>query len=182
MPSKKQRSKMNAKCKKQRSKMNAKKKKDPMDEWVISFLNQNPPQDPIRKKIFKMICDYDWIYTGEVGSEIMAEEYPLFEGIHANIEKIWGMLNDPNGQEDCGFHITYIYPNMTAEVQYIFIIPECRRKGIATAYLESLKEDYSKIIVNTAETPMKECIKKLGYEFDRICDNGREESWEFNNS
>jgi GNAT superfamily N-acetyltransferase len=192
MPSKKQRAKMNAKCKGAGEKKNApphreskkKEKKDPMRDMMIRLAHTTPQvqNDPILQKIAKMVCDYNWIYRGEVCSEVLMSPFPTHsEGDGGFIEKKFKMINEP--QEDCGFHITYIYPRRRiAEVMYIFIIPECRRKGIATAYLESLKEDYSKVIVNTAETPMKECVKKLGFEFDRMCDNGRELSYEFNNS
>jgi hypothetical protein len=152
---------------------------DPMKAVCLHMAttSQAIQENPTLRKIVQMVCEHDF-YAGPVCSECLTAQMPCYNGAGCLTERQFTML-DVGPQKDCGFHITYLYPTGTAEVQYIFILPKFRRKGITSAYLEILKGQHKKVIVNTSEAPMKACVKKLGFTFDRLCDNGVEDSYEF---
>ena len=85
-------------------------------------------------------------------------------------------------EEICGFYITSFFNNCveqgycpkTALIDFIFILPRFRRKGLMTKYINKLKSEYDEINIDTDKSNMVKTISKLGFEYQRPCHNGKE--------
>jgi GNAT superfamily N-acetyltransferase len=143
-----------------------------------------PAMNGVKKWIYDCVVEHDWEYKGEVISELIVS----LIGIPTMSKKNGGEVKKHyrtlkiNGDILAGFVILSEYPDTAGEytageIDYIFILPQYRRFGIATTYITRCKTHFKKICVSTKEDPMKRCLEKLDFKFDRMCDNGREESW-----
>jgi len=61
-------------------------------------------------------------------------------------------------------------------VEFFFLKPEYRRKGIFTRYIEQIKkwDEVKTININTDTPEMIRALDKLGFKYQRKCDNGIE--------
>ena len=78
-----------------------------------------------------------------------------------------------------GFYIKcYGHKYGECKLEFIFILPEYRRQGAFTSFIENLKEDEDDIWINTNNPVMVRAVNKLGFKLKRKCDGLLDFSWE----
>jgi len=63
------------------------------------------------------------------------------------------------------------------ELNYVFIVPECRNKGIFSSHLDDLFEKYKILYIPTREKHMIQILNKKGFKVDKVCKNGKDISF-----
>ena len=63
------------------------------------------------------------------------------------------------------------------ELNYVFIIPEFRGKGIFSRHLDDLFEKYKILYIPTREKNMIQILNKKGFKIDKVCSNNKDISF-----
>jgi len=121
--------------------------------------------------IIRIANKYDF-YKLEILSTIIAIKNFKY-GIYKNKKPEIKLLQSGDWadfEEIIGFYIKcYAHSTGSCMLEYIFILPEYRRKGAFTSFIENLKEDEDDIWINTRNPDMVRAVNKLGFKCNGKC-------------